>query len=105
VSSRSGAPVPQIGPARRLAEAAAAAGWTTAQTYALARVPPRHYASGEVRRSSHLLATVAVRLRRPPSRWAWAMWRSEDDGPWRFDHAYLGVERVGLRVMMERIKG
>jgi hypothetical protein len=80
--------------AQELAETAQAHGWTVKITYALAWVPARYHRSGVMAKDGHRLASVAVRLRRGPDT-GWALWRSEHDGPWKFDHAFVGLVRHG----------
>lgn len=101
ISSRDGHPVPAVRPAERLAERARAAGWRVRLTYACAEVPDHHYANGNLARAAHRLETVAVRF---PGRGR-AVWESTNAGPWRFRHAWLGLDELGLRQITERIKG
>lgn len=94
VSSRDGAPVPRVAGAVRLVDAAEAAGWTARQTFALADVPEAHYDNGNLRKSAHQVASVAVRLARGAQH-AWATWHNENGAGWRFDAAYIGLTRYG----------
>ena len=107
VSSRDCAPAPRVGAAVRLEAAAVAAGWRVRQTYALASIPERRFANGNVAKAAHMLATVAVRMcRRIEAGWqfGYAMWRNEDDHGWRFSHAFVGLEQVGARSIVEALK-
>lgn len=107
VSSRDGAPVPDVKGARSLQRSAEAAGWTVLQTYALAEVSAAYYATrpGVVKRPAYQLATVAVRLARGEER-GYAVWASEDGGAWGFLTACLGLwtAPIGLREMIKRLK-
>ena len=96
VSSRDGHEVPRVAGAVKLAAVAEAAGWTARQTYALADVPERRYQNGNVATAPFRVASVAVRLSRGAQR-GYALWRSVDEGPWRFADALLGFVGYGLR--------
>ena len=98
VSSRDDAPVPVVAGAVRLEKAAAAAGWTARQTFALAELPEVHTAAGELRHGLRRVATVAVRLARDGV-CGYAIWSSVDDGPWRFMAGLLGLRLLGLRAL------
>lgn len=110
VSSRDGAPVPDVAGARRLAELARAHGWTATSTYALADVPERVYLNGELATAAHHLATVAVRLVRGDVR-GWATWGNAEGDGWRFVAAWVSLvphgwsTRAGVRVrsILERV--
>jgi len=81
---------------------ARAGGWRARLTYALAEVPARYHGNGNLARAAYRCETVAVRLFRPGQR-ARAVWESDDGGPWRFTHAWLGLDQLGLRQFTERI--
>ena len=104
VSSRDGAPVPQVGAIERLVKAAEAAGWTVVPTYALAAVPDRHYLNGNLAKPAHALASIAVWFARD-GQWGWAVWHNEDDQGWRFIAARVGHGRCGARDLAARLKG
>lgn len=112
ISSRDGEPVPVVvGAPSRLAKAAEAGGWTVQQTYALASVPLQYFKNGNVKRHSHLLASIAVRFQRAPAERGWAVWTlavdtTGDIGPrgWRFaSPAMLGAERHSAKSIQERL--
>ena len=96
VSSRDGAPVPRVGAIERLVKVAEAAGWLTVPTYALAAVPDRYYLNGNLAKSAHALASIAVWFARDGQR-GWAVWHNEDDQGWQFRCAYVGSTRHGAR--------
>jgi len=86
----------------KLAVLAESHGWVARQTYALADVPTEYYLNGRLAKAGHQLASLMVRLRRGADR-GWAAWYREDEGPWRFDHAFVGMHRVTFTELTERI--
>lgn len=88
VSSRDDAPVPRVAGAVKLVKAAETNSWMALQTYALADMPEVRWQNGNVRKAAHRLASVAVRLVRDV-KFGYAVWYSEDDGPWRFGAAFV----------------
>lgn len=87
ISSRDGAPVPDVASARRLAAAAQAAGWNAKQAYALAVV-------GGIE-----IQSVSVRLDRGDE-WARAVWLNKSRAGWRFEGAFVGLVRHGYRELI-----
>lgn len=101
-------PVPKV---ERLAALARAAGWFVRVGYALSAVPARTFLNGNEGRGEHERQSIAVHFRRPGAR-GWALLELCSDWPttptgrpagWRFVHAFIGIERLTLAQLNERI--
>jgi hypothetical protein len=101
VSSRSGAPVPPVAGAVRLAKVLTAAGWDVRPTYALVDVP-EGWDRGRLR--AYRLASVGVQFMQAGQR-GWACWYQVDSQGWRFSRVHLGKRRVGLRELTDWAAG
>lgn len=97
VSSLDNAPLPRVAGAVKLGEAARAAGWYVRTGYSRVQVADRFHANGNLAKAAHVLECVGVWLRRPPMERGWAMWHAVDGGTYRFDHAFVGMQRHGWR--------
>jgi hypothetical protein len=105
ISSRDQTALPLVAGAARLADLARTAGWYVRVGYAVAEVSERWYLNGNLDRAAHQIQTVMVGILRPPAVGR-ALWELCSDRPtgWRFAHAFLGVEKLNLAELVERIK-
>lgn len=103
VSTLDGWPVPRVKAIDTLdAAARAVAGWSCRRGYAMAWCPDRWYENGRLAKAAHLLESIGLYAQRDRSRLR-AVWHSIDRGNWKFDHAWVDGEKIGIRSIVGRL--
>lgn len=111
ISSRDEVPPPvEVAAVTKLVKAAEANGWRAEVRYALASVGLQMCKNGKIKKHAHLLASIAVLLRREHRERGYALWTLEVNRAgditaigWRFTRARLASEEHGAKSIVERL--